>query len=186
MSETLYKSLLKKPVNENMGGYQNRILFYPEHLMKTVPALPKSPANTDELAVALGAFEFKKETDKPIAIKATRNTVGYKAENQGELDGQSFKGSGSFFYPGDEKETAAMSRLLNNTDGYYVLQRANGEQIMVGQLGLPASTKPSFDGGTAPADRKGTTFAFENDSFVPYITLKTPIDFSLYFNESED
>ncbi|OJU35381.1 MAG: hypothetical protein BGN96_04940 [Bacteroidales bacterium 45-6] len=182
MSE-LYKNLLKKPVNENMGGYSNRILIYPAHLVSTVPLLSDAPAALADLATATGTFVFAVVANKPIAIKASRNSVGYKAENQGEIDGYSFKGTGTFFYPGEEVEAAAMSRLLNNTEAYVVLEKANGEQRLIGQPGYPCSIKASFEGGTAPADRKGTTFTFENDSFVPHIKLATPIDFDTYFVE---
>lgn len=178
----LYTSILHNTGGENMGGFQNRLLFYPNHLIKKQPTLIANPTTTEELALAEGSYEFKEENGQPVAIYATDKTVGMKAENQGELDGQSFKITGEFFHPGTKTEVAGMSRLVNNCPGTLILISPEGEQFIVGQPGLPVYIKPSFDGGTARADRRGTSFTFECDSYVPYTKLKTPIDFDQYFN----
>lgn len=180
----LYKSILNKPGSENMGGWQNRILFYPAHWMKEIPTLIKDAQTIEELALADGAFEFIDPANKPIAIYATPRTVGMKADNQGETDGQSFHITGEFFHPNVKTEVGGFSRLVNNTPGYMVVFSPEGDQFIIGQIGLPVTIKPSFDGGTAPADRRGTAYSFENDSYAPYIKLKTPIadaDLAEYF-----
>ena len=180
--KNLYKSLLREAGGENMGGFRNRVLFYPDHMMKTTPVLIEDPQSTEELALAEGAYEFIDPVNKPIAMYATDKTVGMKAENQGELDGQSFKQTGELFHPGMATELAAIARLLNNCPGSLVLRTPEGEQIMVGQPGLPVYLKPSFDGGTGRADRRGMSFTFEADSYVPFMKLKTPIaDFDDHF-----
>lgn len=182
----LYKSILNTPGSENMGGYQNIILFYPAHWVTEIPSLIKAPATMEELALADGAFEFIDPLNKPIAIYATPKTVGMKAENQGETDGQSFHITGQFYHPNVKTEVGGFSRLVNNTPGYLVLFSPEGEQFIIGQKGLPATIKPSFDGGTAPADRRGTSYTFECDSYAPYIKLKTPIsdaDLADYFKQ---
>ncbi|MDU1906414.1 MAG: hypothetical protein E6772_16715 [Dysgonomonas sp.] len=180
--KNFYKSILRRAGGENMGGWKNRLLFYPEHLFKAVPLLIAKPETVEELALAEGTFEPREAGTEPMAIYATDKTVGYKAENQGELDGQSFKGSGEFFHPGTKTEVAGISRQLNNTPGYLIIISPEGEQFICGQPGLPVYIKPSFDGGTQRADRRGFAFTFEHDSYVPFIKLKTPIDVEVYFN----
>ncbi len=181
MANELYKSILQAPGIENMGGFKGRILAYPVHWMKQIPTLPKNPTTLDEASTAEGTFEFLDPSKKPIAIYATRKTVGYKAENQGEEDGQSFKCTGEFFYPGPKAEASGFARIVNNTPFYLVLESPEGDQFIAGQPGLPVSIKPSFDGGKAPADRRGFSFTFEHDSYVPLVKLKTPIDSEQYF-----
>ncbi len=179
----LYKSILHTPGTENMGGFQNRLLCYPAHEVTSVPTLPEKPATVEELAIAEGTFEFKDKDGEPIAIYATDKTVGMKAENQGETDGQSFNVTGEFFHPGNKTEVAGFARMVNNTPCYLVLISPEGEQFIVGQPGLPCNIKASYDAGTARSDRRGFPFTFEADSLAPLIKLKTPIDVEPYFNK---
>ena len=46
----------------------------------------------------------------------------------------------------------------------------------MGQDGLPWTVRASFDGGKAPADKRGYSFTFEADSESPMIVMGTPID----------
>ncbi|MDR1716346.1 MAG: hypothetical protein LBS20_10915 [Prevotella sp.] len=177
-----YQSLLREAIHENMGGFKNRLLFYPDHLFSVIPTLIAAPTDMEELALADGTFEPIEVGIEPMAIYATDKTVGMKAENQGELDGQSFSITGEFFHPGTKTEVAGAARKLNNTPGYLVLESPEGEQFIIGQKGLPCFVKPSFDGGTARADRRGFSFTFQADSYVPFIKLQTPIDMDQYFN----
>lgn len=169
---------------ENMAGWQNRLAFIPECHVKTIPLLPKDIVKDEDLVTASGAFEFKDAEGKPMYIYATDKTVKYTAENQGETDGQSFKLSGEFFYPGTAAKAAAFARKVNNTPGYLILISPEGEQFLVGQPGLPCTIKPSFDGGQARADRRGFKFTYEADSYTPLIKLGTPIDFEALLDES--
>jgi len=170
---------------ENMGGWQNRIVFYPAHLMKAVPLLPapSDALSNEELVTAPGAFEFKDPTDKPMPIYATDQTVKYDAENQGETDGQSFKNTGEFFYPGIGADAAGFARRVNNVPGYLLLISPEGGQYMVGQPGLPCTIKPSFSGGQARADRRGYKYTFQSDCYAPLIKLESPIDVEALFNQ---
>jgi hypothetical protein len=162
--------------SENMGGYKNRLLFIPASAVTVVPELPTEPVASDDLVTAAGAFTFKEAGDKPIFIYATKNTVSYNSENQGEVDGQSFLQTLEWMHPGSSAEAGAFARKVNNTPGYLIYEDAKGIQYMVGQSGMPCSIKPAFAGGASPTDRKGTTFTAEADSFCPYIILGTPID----------
>jgi hypothetical protein len=143
-------------------------------------------AKPEELAIAKGAFVFKKNGDKPVFMYATDKTVSYGAESQGETDGYSKHPTGELFYPGMGAKAAAADRKLNNTSGYLVLETNEGNQIIVGQPGLPCTLHSNFNAGQARADRRGFTFTYEADSFVAYATLETPIDFDALESEEED
>lgn len=163
--------------SENMGGYKNKLLFIPADAVTAVPEIVNTEASAaEDLVTAAGAFTFKDTGDKPIFIYATKNTVSYNSENQGEVDGQSFLQTLEWIHPGSSAEVGAFARKVNNTPGYLIYEDIKGVQYMVGQSGMPCSIKPAFTGGVSPADRKGTTFTAEADSFCPYIILGTPVD----------
>lgn len=158
---------------ENMAGFEGKILFYPDCLVTEKPILPKRKLASvlKDLVTATGAFVLK-DNAKPIYIYCTEDTVGYKAEPQGETDGQSFKISGEFFHPGSSIEVAAFSRQVANMRGSLVMQDRDGKQFVV----FGARIKPTCDLGKAPADRRGYSFTFEASSVAPQIELATPID----------
>lgn len=164
---------------DNMGGYKAYVLFIAASAVK---AVPKLPAITDasvlaDFVTAAGAFTFKDAAaGKPTLIFCTDKTVKYGAENQGEIEGQSFKQSGEFFRAGSKLDADAFARQVNNVPGYLVLEDMDGKQLLVGQPGLPCHVKPSYDGGMARADRRGYKFSFEADSVSAKVYLATPID----------
>lgn len=160
----------------NMGGYKDFVLFIPYDRVSKVPTLPADPQSNDELVTATGDFEFRETGDKPIYIYCSEKTVKYGAEAQGEADGISFAPTGEFLFPGDLKEMHAFNTWVKNNRGYIIIENPDGQQIMIGQPGLYASIKPSFDGGQSRSDRKGTKYTFAADSNVTAIFLETPID----------
>ena len=171
--------------SENMGGYKNRLLFFPAGSVDIVPEIiiPESGASASDTVTAKGKFqnnpvapEVTPSDATPVPIYATKGTVQLSAENQGDTDGQSFIQKLAFFHPGNKAATSAFARKVNNTPGYYVVEDPDGTQYMIGSKGMPCTMKPAFDGGAAPADRKGMTFTGEADSFVPYVILETKID----------
>lgn len=164
----------------NMGGYKSRLLFIPAESVSDVPTVPDPDEATDNngLVTADGAFTFVENSTikQPIYLYSTDGTVEYKAEQQGEADGISFKPTLSFFFPGNTPEMHAFNAMIKNTAGYYVFEDVDGRQMILGQPGLPASTTPSFNGGKARADRRGTTYTATADSNYSAIFLKTPLD----------
>lgn len=164
----------------NMGGYKSRLLFVPAEAAATVPTVPSPDKATGniELVTAEGAFTFIADSavKQPIYLYSTDGEVEYKAEPQGETDGISFKPTLSFFFPGNTPEMHAFNALVKNTVGYYIFEDVDGRQMILGQPGLPASTSPSFNGGKARADRRGTTYTATADSNYSAIYLATPID----------
>ena len=168
--------------NDNMGGYKAYVFFVPAYAVSAVPELPAiTDASVDaDYVTASGSFVFKTVGDKAKFIACTDKTVKYGSENQGEIEGQSFKQSGEFFRAGSRIEADAFARQVNNVPGYLILEDMDGKQILIGQPGLLASLKPSYDGGMARADRRGTKFTFEADSVAPKIYLETPIDVAAF------
>ena len=162
----------------NMGGFKNKLLFIPMNCVESIPSLPTSPSNNAELVTAAGAFAFKQSADvsKPIYLYSTDGMVGYNAEPQGEKDGISFLQTLTFFFPGNLPEMHAFNALVKNTPGYYIIEDVDGRQIMIGMDGLPAATSPSFAGGQARADRRGSTYTVTADSNYSAVFLGTPID----------
>lgn len=142
-----------------MGGYKGRIAFIPETSVSVVPTLPKEAKATADFVTATGAFTFLESGGKPTPIYATRATVGYKAESQGETDCKSYKISGEFFHPGKKVEAAAFARQICNTPGYLIIED-NESQQLIGQPGYPCTVTASFDGGKAAADQKRLVLHF--------------------------
>ena len=170
--------------NDNMGGLKAFVLFIPACAVSAVPELPEiTDASVDtDYVTAAGSFVFKTAGDKPKYIACTDKTVKFASENQGELEGQSFVQSAEFFRAGSKLEADAFARQVNNTPGYLVMEEMDGKQILIGQPGLLANIKPSYDGGMARADRRGYKFAVEADSVAPKIYLATPIDVNAILN----
>lgn len=164
----------------NMGGYKSRLLFIPAEAVSEVPTVPDPSEATDNngLVTADGAFTFVESSTvkQPVYLYSTDGTVEYKAEQQGEADGISFKPTLSFFFPGNTPEMHAFNAMIKNTAGYYIFEDVDGRQMILGQPGLPASTTPSFNGGKARADRRGTTYTATADSNYSAIFLKTPLN----------
>lgn len=178
-----FAPLLWPAGSDNMGGYKGRIAFIPASAVKKVPARPANPVDASDSIKATGAFEFIDTGGKPTPIYATRSTVGYKAEIQGEADCRSYKKTGEFFHPGSKVEAAAFARQICNTPGYLIIEDEE-KQILIGEDGYPCTVNASFDGGKAPADKRGWTFTFEADSVAPLVVLGTPIDMQELFSES--
>lgn len=162
----------------NMGGFKNKLLFIPTNCVDSIPSLPASPTTNVEMVTATGTFAFKQgaTVTKPIYLYSTDGMVGYNAEPQGEKDGISFLQTLLFFFPGNLPEMHAFNALVKNTPGYYIIEDVDGRQIMIGMDGLPAATSPSFAGGQARADRRGSTYTVTADSNYSAVFLGTPID----------
>lgn len=177
-----FAALNWKSGQNNMGGFKDYILFVPADAVSKIPTPPTNPDSNIDLVTAEGSFVFRSNGSAPVYIYCTKNTVKYSAPTQGEADGISFALSGEFFFPGNKKEMHAFNALIKNTPGYLVIEDSDGEQIIVGQPGLYATIKPSFEGGQAKADRRGTKYEFSADSNYSALFLGTPIDISKLSN----
>ncbi len=172
---------LKWPTGRNnMGGFKNRVLFIPVDAVVSIPTVPnwEDAEEAVDLVTAKGEFVFVTggAYKMPIYLYATNATVGYTAEAQGETDGVSYHPQLTCFFPGNMKEGHALAALIKNTPGYYVFEDVDGNQMLLGQDGLPATTSASYNGGQARADRRGLTLTATADSNYSAIFLETPID----------
>ena len=173
---------------DNMGGYKAYVLVIPFAAVKKAPTIPSQDeieADADAVT-ASGSFEFLETSgiSKPKLVVCTDKTVSYNAENQGEIEGQSYTVSGEFFRAGNQAEAAAFARQINNTPCYLVIEDMDGRQQLIGQPFLPATIKPAFEGGQNREDRRGFRFAYSADSVAPVIYLETPIDVDELMNPS--
>lgn len=177
-----FEPLKWKMGQNNMGGYKGKLLFIPEDAVTAVPEVPapESAADATALVTATGTFSFATAAavTAPVYLYSTDGEVGFTAEAQGERDGISFKQTLTFFFPGDTPGMHAFNAMVKNTQGYYVIEDTDGRQILIGQPGLTAATSPSFTGGQARADRRGTTYTATADSNYSAIFLATKIDFA--------
>lgn len=172
---------LKWPMGRNnMGGFKGYLLFVPADAATSVPTVPEWEEATDNetLVTAVGSFTFPEEgsINMPVYLYNTDATVGYNVEAQGEVDGMSYKQTLTGFFPGNMKEAHAFAAMVKNTPGYYVFEDSDGQQMIIGQPGMPAATSVAFAGGQARADRRGHTFTITADSNYSAIFLETPID----------
>lgn len=170
---------LKWPIGQNnMGGYKGCLLFIPFDAPSTVPLIAEDPTDNEALVQAIGSFSFPAEgTYKaPIYLYSTDGTVEYKADGQGEADGISYKQTLSFFFPGNTPGMHAFNTLVKNTPGYLIFEDSDGKQMMMGKPGMYPSISPSFNGGKARADRRGTTYTATCDANETAVFLATPID----------
>lgn len=166
--------------HNNMGGYRGHLLFIPEDAVAVAPTVPDPKTATDNKdgVTAKGAFSFvtSSAVKQPIYLYSTDAEVDYKAEQQGEADGISYKCTLSFFFPGNTPEMHAFASLVKNTRGYYIFEDVDGQQFLLGQPGLCCSTAPSFSGGKARSDRRGMTFTATCDSNYSALLMGTPVD----------
>lgn len=171
----------------NMGGFKPKLLCVPFDAVSAWPTIPDplDAATTNEgMVTATGSFTFKTDAgiSAPIFLYSTDGEVEYKAEIQGERDGRSFKQTLSFFFPGNLKEMHAFNAMVKNTDCFYIIEDTDGKQIIMGAEGFPVDNSPSFNGGKARADRRGTTYTCTADSNYSAIFLSTNIDMEAVAN----
>lgn len=116
----------------NMGGYKGRLLFVPFDAPNTVPTVPDpgKAADNEALVTAAGTFAFPAEGTykQPIYLYSTDATVDYKAEQQGEADGISYKQTLSFFFPGNTPEMHAFNALVKTQQAITFLKTLTADK----------------------------------------------------------
>lgn len=173
----VFNPLKWKQGQNNMGGYKPHLLYIPEFSVTGMPTI--SYDDSKKCYIATGAFTFASGSGsltKPIYLYSTDGKVGFKSEPQGETDGVSFKSTLAYFFPGNLPEMHLFNAMVKNTRGYYIIEDYDGQQFLIGEEGLPATTSPSFDGGTKRADTRGTSYSATADSNYTAVPLATPID----------
>lgn len=163
---------------ENMGGMTSSMYIAIGHDIDNWPALKANPTTDDEAVTLVGAFTMK-AAKFFFEVYATPDTAAMEPENQGEIDGQSFKQKGELFYPGTKKEAIAFCRKINNARGCIIgIDPNTGERYVIGSREKPVYFKPSVSTGKTAADRRGVKLEFSADSFVPFAFYEGPIPLS--------
>lgn len=152
---------------ENMGGMTTVAYLGLSNEIDAWASLKKNPSNATEAVTLVGSFTMK--ADKKFhQIYVTPDTFSLDSENQGEIDGQSFRQKGEFLYPGTSVEALAFCRKINNARGILIGINPNtGDRLVIGSKDRPCYFKPSMTTGKAAADRRGVKVEFWSDSFVP-------------------
>ncbi len=151
---------------ENMGGLTSTAYFATLQDILTFPSLKEVPTTDAEFVRLNGNFGM--QVGKYfVQVYVTPETASLAANNQGEIDGQSFRIEGEFFYPGTKEDCRAFARKINNSRGVLILLDPDGERIVVGTDKFPCYFKPSINWGKAAADRKGMTVQFFQNHYAP-------------------
>jgi hypothetical protein len=172
-----FSSLTWNDSLENMGGFTSVAYFAALQDILTFPGLSESPSSDAEFVRLGGNFTMK--PDKYfIEIYVTPETASLAANNQGEIDGQSFRMEGEYFYPGNKTDCRAFARKINNTRGVLIFVDPDGDRTVIGTDKFPCYFKPSLNYGKAAADRKGLTVAFFQNHFAPGLEYNGSIPLS--------
>ena len=164
--------------DNNMGGLTTAMYIGLSPDIATWPTLPSNPATYAEKVTLTGAFTMN-STKKFITVYATPETAKLEPENQGEVDGQSFRQKGEFFYPGTREEAIGFAAAINNARGCIIgIDPNTGKRYVVGSKDRPVYFKPSVTTGGAAADRRGVKIEFWSDSFVPFAFFNGAIPLS--------
>lgn len=152
---------------KNMGGIKTTAYYAPVSEIDVFPELPANPATPEDEVTLDGRFIF--DSGKFFRkLYLTMETSEVKDENQGERDGQSFKHTAEFFFPGTEAEALAFAANVNNTGMVFIFEEiSGGNRRVIGSAAIPARVMCSFTTGKATADRKGMTVTVEGYGYTP-------------------
>lgn len=152
---------------KNMGGIKTIAYYAPVSEIDNFPELPANPSSAAAEVTLDGRFTF--ESQKFFrSLYITMETSEIKDENQGERDGQSFKHSAEFFFPGTDAEALAFAANVNNTGMVFIFEElSGGNRRVIGSRAIPARVQCSFTTGKATADRKGMTVTVESYGYTP-------------------
>lgn len=162
-----FKDLDYADNSKNMGGIKTIAYYAPVSEVDNFPELPANPVTAAQEVTLDGRFTFNVgKFFRKLYI--TMDTSEVKDENQGERDGQSFKHTAEFFFPGTSAEALAFAANVNNTGMVFIFEEVSGgNRRVIGSKAIPAMVKCSFTTGKATADRKGMTVTVEGYGYTP-------------------
>ena len=144
----------------NMGGIQETIYWGLWEDVQTWPALSTSPANLTAVVEPTGTLAMKAGK----YLYTLYNTVDageLKFEQQGEIDGISYKGVLSIFHPGMQKKILGFMSQMKNENLFFIVKDAEGQMFLFGDANFAAKLE---SGNTTTSQktsgRKGTTMNF--------------------------
>lgn len=145
----------------NMGGLPNEIYVAKAEDVVTWPTLPNLTGTQEQQAVATGDFvlasgkAFKK-------IRVTLDTGALTSEEQGEIDGVSYKHMVKVFKSGLHASDLGFLSITKNTGLVFVVPDANGTKFLVGSQKFPARRQTGGNSGTGEGTtgRRGSEVTF--------------------------
>lgn len=174
----VYADLKFEDEHNNMGGMTTVMYIALTKDIETWPSLISNPTGYADKVKLTGSFAMKSGAHF-FEVYATPETAKLTPENQGEVDGQSFRQNGEFLYPGTLEQAIGFAAAINNARGVIIGMDPNtGKRYVVGTKERPAYFKPSVDTGGAAADRRGVKIEFWCDSFLPWAFYEGAIPLS--------
>lgn len=145
----------------NMGGLPNEIYVAKAEDVVTWPTLPNLTGTQDAQAVLDGNFELKAGVNFK-RIRVTLDTGALTSEEQGEIDGISYKHMVKIFKSGLHASDLGFLSITKNTGLVFIVPDANGKNFVVGSKKFPArrQTGGSTGTGEATTGRRGSEVTF--------------------------
>lgn len=162
----------------NLGGFTCEAYLGFSGDIANYPTLDAAPTTYEGLVRLIGSYTMK-EAKKFIEVYVTADTFKADAANQGEIDAQSFKTTGEFFYPGTKAECLGFCKAINNKRGVLIgVDPNDGNRYNFGTKGLPVRFKPKVAWGAKTGDRRGATITWEADNPAPALIYSGVIPLS--------
>lgn len=146
---------------KNMGGTQKTFYYALAADVDTWPNLPAAATDLDDANVLEGNFAML-SGKKFFSGYLTLDTGEVVDEDQGEVDGMSYKHIFNLFHPGMKARLLGFMTKTNNTELVFIVPDAEGLYRVVGSEQYPASRQAGEGGttGKVAADRKGAGLSF--------------------------
>lgn len=162
----------------NMGGGQCEIYAVLHADIETFPEKPEDDdsVSMENLSKLIGDFVLK-AGKKWITIRCIEDTVGVTHEEQGEIDGMSYRNVGSFGVAGNDKINLGLAERVLNRKVVLVIPDKMGRMRVIGNEKCGAFRVAGTGGtGAAAADRAMIQYSFASNDFGPAPVYEGSID----------
>jgi hypothetical protein len=145
----------------NMGGLPDEVYVAKAEDVANWPTLPNLTGTQEQQAVLTGNFQLK-STKAFKRVRVTLDTGSLTSEEQGEVDGVSYKHMLKLFKSGLHAKDLGFGGITKNTGLVWVVPDANGKRFVVGSKLFPARRQTGGTSGTGEgvAGRRGTELTF--------------------------
>lgn len=152
----------------NIGGNEQTIYIGISSDVATWATLPASPTDLDDVAVLENTFAFN-VGKKFFTFYTTDESVELLNEEQGEVDGMSYKHIVNFFLPGAAKRLLGFLTKANNEQFVIIVKDTQGRYRVIGSEMFPARKQAGggITSGKVTGDRKGSDLSFYSYGNTP-------------------
>lgn len=164
-----FEDLLWQDGQNNMGGIQSPVYYALHSEVTNWPTLPAASADMTQAAKLSGDFQFQSGAGFR-SLYTTLDTGVLRSEEQGEIDGVSYRLALELHYPGNQADALGFLAKVKNSNLVFVVYDAEGIARVVGSDAFPAKRDPGVNPSTtgqATADRKGNTIGFFSYANTP-------------------